>query len=120
MRYSSSAGVHVAGRAGDFEQALQLAGKRQPARLVAVDQRFLAQAIAAEHQLPPPRIPEGDGEHPVQVPKAVDALVFVQVDDRLRVATGREAVTGTFQPMTQFGEIVDLAVEDDPDRSVLV
>src|SRR5688572_9880579 len=42
------------------------------------------------------------------------------MDDRLRVAVGLEDVAGAFEVAAQLPVVVDLAVEDDPDRAVLV
>ena len=39
---------------------------------------------------------------------------------RFGVAVGAEAVAGAFEPAAQLAEVVDLAVEDDPDRAVFV
>ena len=47
-------------------------------------------------------------------------MLLVEVDDDLGVAVGRQAVAGPQQLAAQLGVVVDLAVEDDDDRAVLV
>jgi hypothetical protein len=42
------------------------------------------------------------------------------VDDHFRVTVGIEAVTAFFKISAQFGEVVDLAVENDPNCFVFV
>ena len=108
--------IDVARHAGNFEQALQLAGEEQPARLVAIDQRLFAQPIAAEDQPAAVGVPDGDGEHAVQMREALRPFVLVEVDDGLGVAVGAELVARAFQPLPQVPVVVDFAVEDDPDR----
>ena len=84
--------VDLARQAGHLQQALQLAGEEQPARLVAIDERLFAQAVAAEHEAAAIGVPDGDGEHAVQVREAVRPFVLVEMDDRLGVAVGAELV----------------------------
>ena len=48
------------------------------------------------------------------------ALLLVEVRDHLGVALGREAVAARAQLVAQLAEVVDLAVEHDDDRAVLV
>ncbi len=112
--------VDLPRHAGHFQHALQLAGEQQPARLVPIDQRLLAQPVAGQEQLPPPGVPEGEGEHAVQVREHLRPLVLVEMDEHFRVALGAEAVAGPLQPAAELAEVVDFAVEDDPHRAVLV
>ena len=46
--------------------------------------------------------------------------LLVEVDDHLGVALGGEAMAAAQQVAPQLAEVVDLAVEDDDDRAVLV
>ena len=70
----------------NLQDALQLARKQQPAALVAIDQRFFPQPIAAQHQPPAVGIPDRNRKHAVQMRKALRPFVLVQMDDRLGVA----------------------------------
>ena len=87
---------------------------------MAIDQRLLAQPIAGQDQLPPLGVPDGQGEHAVEMLEEVRPLVLVEVDDHFGVAVRAEAMAGAFQPPAQLAEVVDFAVEDDPDRAVFV
>ena len=48
------------------------------------------------------------------------AVLLVGVDDHLGVAASGEPVAEPLEPLPQLPEVVDLAVERDPDRPVLV
>ena len=58
-------------------------------------------------------IPRSRREHP-------GPLVLVEVDEDLGVALRAERVAPGLEPAPEGGEVVDLAVEDGPDRAVLV
>ena len=60
------------------------------------------------------------GEHAAQQREHPGALVLVEVDEDLGVTLGAERVPPGLEPVPQRGEVVDLAVEDRPDRAVLV
>ena len=66
--------------------------KLNPLGPTAVEERLLADAVAGEEQTLAALVPEGEREHPVEMPDAVDPVLLVQVDDHLGVALGREAV----------------------------
>src|SRR5262249_53344588 len=66
------------------------------------------------------RIPQGDCEHPAEAIDGLLAPLFVRVDDDFRVAVRAERVTSGLEVAANVGEVVDLAVEDDPDRPVFV
>ena len=106
--------IDLARQPRHLQQTLQFAGKQQSVRLAAIHQRFLAQAVATQHESPVPRIPDGDREHPVEMREALDAEVLVQVDDRLAIAVRAKHVPGSLQTTAQGAKVVDLAVEDDP------
>src|SRR5690606_28219862 len=63
---------------------------------------------------------ECDAKHAAQVVDEIDAVLLVEVGDDLGVGTGAEVVTARFEITAQFGMVVDLAVEGDPDGVVLV
>ena len=50
-----------------LQQAFQLAGKQQPAGLLPIDQRLLAQPIPGQQQESPRGVPKGQGEHAVEL-----------------------------------------------------
>ncbi len=65
-------------------------------------------------------VPDRDREHPAQVLQAIDAVFVVEMDDRLGVRMGVKPVAALLEVLTQLAVIVDLAVENDPLRTVLV
>ena len=79
-------------------------------------ERLDAQAIAREQQPPARRVPDREREHAAQVLDAGVAPLLVGVDDRLGVGARAVAVAGGFELGPDVGVVVDLAVEDDPDR----
>ncbi|MEZ5121313.1 MAG: hypothetical protein R2736_07030 [Solirubrobacterales bacterium] len=107
-------------RTSSSSSSAQLRGEGQRAGPMGVDQRLLADAVAGDQQQLAPAVPQREGEHAAQVVHAVDAVVLVEVGDRLGVACGGQAVPGLAQPPAQVLVAVDLAVEDDDDRAVLV
>ena len=112
--------IDVARHPRHLQQTLQFAGKQQSVRLATIHERLLAQAVATQHKSPVPRVPDGDGEHPVEMREALETHVLVQVDDRLAVAVRAKHVSGSLQPTAERAEVVDLAVEDDPHGAVFV
>ncbi len=54
------------------------------------------------------------------MPQAIGAVFFVQVDDDLGVALRGKPVAERLELRAQFDVVEDLAVVDDPERTVLV
>ena len=112
------------GRARDgrvLQQRLGLGAERHPARHTREIERLDAEPVAGEHQPAAARVPQGDGEHAVEVGQEIEPAVLVEMDDDLGVGMiGGEAVAGALELLAQLDVIVDLAVEDDGDRLVLV
>jgi len=52
--------------------------------------------------------------------ETVQTLLLVCVNNDLGVALTAEAVTGSLQCLAQLAEVVDLAIEDEPHRAVLI
>src|SRR5262249_28550193 len=65
-------------------------------------------------------VPYGKGEHPAQGLHALGALLFVQVQDRLRVRVRLEPVPAVDQEGAQAAVVVDLSVKDDRAGAVLI
>ena len=83
-------------------------------------QRLDANPVAGDEQLLGARVPDRERKHPAQFVHAHLAEVFVQVNDGLRVAVCAELVAFGFEPVAQLGKVVDLTIEHDPHRAVLV
>ena len=116
--------IDLAGEIGfrQREQRLEFAGEGDPPRggIEAVDQRFLPQAVATDHQATARGIPDRQREHPPEEVEEAGAFVLVEVDQNLGIARGPESMPPGFEAVAKLGEVVDLAVEDGQDGAVLV
>src|SRR5580704_7115296 len=83
-------------------------------------QRLDPDAIARQQQRPRSPIPDGEPEHPAETADGGGTPLLVRVNDRFRVGAGVEAVPRGLELPPQLTEVVDLAVEDGPDRSIFV
>src|SRR5581483_11799291 len=101
-------------------QRPQLRRERKPVALLAVVERLDPEPVPREHEPPPARIPDRDGEHPAQPRREPVAGLLVEVDENLRVAVRPEAMAGRLELGAQLLVVVDLAVLDDVDGAVLV
>ena len=101
-------------------QRLQLRTEHETVTERRVVERLDPQPVADEHERLPRLIPERDGEHSAQVLDEVRTVLLVEVNDDFRVGVGGESVPAGLQIRAEIPIIVDLAVEHDPDRSVLV
>ena len=102
------------------DQALHLRGEGEAVRETCEVQGLDAHAVAGQHEAALARVPYRDREHPSESLGKVRSEFLVQVNDDLRVALRGEAVASRGQLGPQLGEVEDLAVEDGPDRLVLV
>ena len=105
---------------GQRENRLQLGRERDAAVDLRVVERLDAQAIAGQQQPLVPHVPDREREHAAQMVDAPRAVVLVEVDDRFGVAVGAERVAGAHELLVQLLVVVNLAVEHDADRAVLV
>ena len=112
--------VQSAREARQREQRAELRAEGNPVRRQPVAQGLDAEAIPRQDQLFGAGVPQGDREHPAQSGDAVRSHLLVEVDDRLGIALRVEAVPAGDQIATQVVVIVDLAVEHDLNRTVLV
>ena len=92
-------GIDLARHARHFQQALQLAGEQQPARLdgdrpavsCPADRGPGSTAAARASQM-------ARANMPLRCAEELEPFVLVEVDEHLGVAVGAEAVSGAFQP----------------------
>ena len=83
-----------------------------------VEQRLDAEAVAGDDDLAIAQIEQDDRPHAVEAAKAVAAPLHVGREDHLGVADGCKAMTELRELLSDLAEIVDLAVEHQPDRAV--
>ncbi len=113
-------GVHDAelGRRG--EDRLDLGAAVEPLAHASPEHRLLAQVVSRDQEAPTPPVPDGEGEHAPQLANQLRPVLLVEVHQDLGVAAGPESMTAGQQPLPQWLIVVDLAVQDDPERFVLV
>jgi len=87
---------------------------------VRIDQGLLAHAVAGQHPALSGGIPQGNRKHPPETLDEMLPLLLIEVHGDLGVRAGGEAVAPAFQVGAQLLKIIDLAVEDDGHRAVLV
>src|SRR5205823_2230096 len=95
-------------------------GERDAPRRRRHVQRLDPEAVAGEQQGPRLGVPNGERKHAAEACHARRALLLVQMQDRFRVALGRERVSPVDQAPAQLRVVVDLPVEDDHRRPILV
>ena len=81
---------------------------------------FLPSRSRASSTRRAPLIGDREREHAVEALDAGVAVLLVGVDDGFGVGLGAERWPRASQVAAQLAVVVDLAVEDDPDRAVLV
>ena len=81
---------------------------------------FFPHPIAAQDQLAPACVPKRKCIHASQAVDKSRSVLLVRMDDRFTITAGREYVSASFKLTAQFDVIVDLAVGDEREASVLV
>src|SRR5262249_53419749 len=105
---------------GKLQDGLQLGREGQAVSQSNVVQRLDAEAVARKKQTAFSDVPHGEREHASKVVDHRWPLVLVEMDQRLSIALRVEVMAATYQARTQLLVVVDLPVEDDPDRAVFV
>src|SRR4029453_15524084 len=98
----------------------QLAREVQGVLQNGIEERFLTQPIACGEELIAPAIVDGKGEHPFDPVDAARAELPISVENGFGVARCSERVALRLEQCPQRAVVVDLAVEGDPARLVLV
>ena len=119
MNSSAATGSRLGRTSPAGDQRLHLGGEGQPGLGLGQVERLLPHPVAGQHQPPPRPVPERDREHAAQVLDEARPVLLVEVDDRLAVAAGGEAVATPFEFGAQLAEVVDLTVEDSRHLAVL-
>ena len=76
--------------------------------------------IARQYQALLSLIPDGEGEHAVEMTSKVLSFFLIKMDNGFCVGARSKTVTGAFQPLPQLLEIVNFTVIHNPHRSILV
>src|SRR2546430_12090330 len=83
-------------------------------------ERLLAHPVARQQQRTLPDVPDGEGEHAVEMVHAVFAPRLVCVHEDLGIGPRAKTMSQTLQVSAERQEVVDLAVQGAPDRAGLV
>ena len=110
--------VPAGGHAGG-EQRLDLGGQVQRTAVMRVVEGLDAEAIAGGEERVVGAVPEHEGELAAQLVQAGRAEVLVEVQGDLAVGAGAEAVASALEVALHALEVVELAVDDDPQALVL-
>ena len=102
------------------EQGLDLGRQTQRAAIVMVVQRLDAEAVARREQQLVALVPQREGEFPAQLMQAVGPELVIQVQGDFAVGTGLQPITALAQLVLYAFKVVKLAVDDDPQRAVLI
>ena len=112
--------VQVARDPGHLENRLDLRREDEPVVVQQVVERLLADSVAGHPERLATLVPQGEDEHAAEALDGFLAPLFPGVHDHFGVGPGPEAMALGLQLGDQRLEVVDLAVERDPDRAVLV
>ena len=112
--------VQIARQVRRFEQRLDLRAEKEAAVDHGIVQRLDADAVARDQERARTHVPDREAKHPSQPPDRRHAPLFVRVNDRLRVSRRIEPVSCLLELVPKFTEVVNLAVEHNPNRTVLV
>src|SRR5262249_56888086 len=74
------------------EERFRLGRERDPARIPIDVDRLDAQAVAADHEAPPARVPQREAEHAVQPLDKFIAVLRVAMKEHFAVRTGLEVL----------------------------
>ena len=103
-----------------LQERLELGSEQEPPVDFGVVEGLDPQPVARQQESLPALVPERQREHSRHLLHAPGAVVFVEMHDRLRIGRREEDVSAPLQALPEALEVVDLSVEDHPDRAVLV
>jgi hypothetical protein len=101
------------------DQGPDLGRQRHASPVAPPVERLDPELVAGRHEPPPVRVPEREGEDPVQLADEVRPVLLVGVHHDLAVRPGSESVPLRLEPRPQLAVVVDLAVDDRRDSAVL-
>ena len=99
-------GLHQPG----CDQRLRFGREEEAALVLDVIERLDPERVAADHEALFGRVPDRDSEHAAQAIGVADAVLLIEVDRRLAVRPGLEAVIRQFG--AEFRVVVDFPVGD--------
>lgn len=112
--------IDFGGEAGEGKKGFDFRGEDERARGERIVERLDADAVSSEKERASALVPDGEREHATQFFDAAFAEVFIEVDDDFGVGAGFERMAALEEVFAKVPEVVDFAVEDNPDGAVLV
>src|SRR5437667_8574602 len=103
-----------------LQQGIELGSENQLSVELRVEERLLSHAIASQEKRFRAFIPNRKRKHPAQVLWTIGSPLVVGVNDSFSIAVGIELVAELFELLAQLAIVVDLAVENNPCRAVLI
>ena len=103
-----------------LEDRLDLRAEQNPAGKHGVIEGLDADPIAHQEELPMTGVPDRQCEHALEAAHEVGSLFLIEMNECFRVGARSVGVTLRLQLFPQAGVVVDLSVEGNPDRAVLV
>ena len=104
------------GRIG--EERLRLGREGESVRVGCVEEGLLAETIARDQQPASWLVPDRECEHAAQATDALHAVFAIRIENDLAVRMAPEAMAARFELRSKLQEVVDFAVEREPDLTV--
>src|SRR5436189_3295411 len=101
------------------EDRLDLGSEDHEGPLVMVVKRFDPEPITGEMELLLSAVPDRHREHPIELAECARAPLLESLERQFGVRTGPERNALRFEAAFEFGEVVDFAVVDDGESSVI-
>ena len=112
--------VDFARNVREFSERFQFAREKETIRFEAVNERFLADAVASEEEPLARFVPDREGEHSVEFGEALESVLFVRLQENLDVGLRAEDAPAAPKFLAQLDVVVNLAVKGQPDRLIRV
>ena len=102
------------------EHGLDLRGEDQRVAASSVEQRLDPQMISRQQDSLALHVVNREREHAVQFSHKVVAELLVRMDEPFGIAVRSKAMAALEQALCQLSVVLDVAIESDPDGSILV
>ena len=100
------------------QKRLDLGSENQKIGCLSPEQRFDPQPVAGEEQRAFARIPQRQGKHAVQLVHEISPALLIEMGNQRGVTASADVVRAVEQTLSQYGVVVEFAVEDRLDRAL--
>src|SRR5262249_46801811 len=104
----------------DRQKTFQFRPEIEISPILPIVERFDPESISRKQEFLLAHIPNGNRKHASQMRDIIFTKVFIQVDNTLGIRVGGQDMPSFHELLTEFPIIVDLAIEDDSHRTILV